>query len=369
MTKHLPIGGSSAQRTLACPAWLKRRDFHKPSNRSNTAADEGNLLHTAMENYYLNGQTFVDQIGVTTYADQVLQKEHYPLLESARQQVEKVLDDYQLNEFYCEPFVQYEKDRIGGSIDMLALSDCRTVGAIIDYKFGATKVSAQDNAQMKFYAMSATHDEKMAQAVKGVSLWVLVIVQPKCTDTPDIFECTDYDIALFEQALLSALDTPDKAQTGSHCKYCPVAPYCPDKKAEALKALTLSKTSATSLGQSWQIAQDLKAWIKEVEAECNEKLSQGASIPDLKLVAGRKTRTWAADSDTLVSNFGPDILETAPLSPAKAEKVYGKKAVAEFVQSTPGKPSVVHVTDKREGLEINIEEKLKGKLATKSKLF
>lgn len=358
-SKHLLIGGSTAARTLACPAWVKRNEYHKPSNRSNTAADEGNLLHDAMENYYDKGESFISQVGNLQYKGIVLTKDHMPLLRSARKQVEQILDKYDVDEFFCEPFVQYETDRIGGSIDMLAISQCGTRALIIDYKFGQTLVKAENNAQLKFYAMSAANDQNTAKLLEKVTDWALAIIQPKCSDQPDIWECSNDTITDFEIDLLNALEAEDKSQTGAHCKYCPVAPYCPDKKAEATKALILSKTSATSLGQAWQLAQDLKQWIKEVEAECKEKLSQGADIPDLKLVAGRRIRTWSLPAADLQEILGPDIIDTAPLSPAKAEKLFGKEKVADLIKTTEGAPVVAHVTDKKDAIVIDAEEKLK----------
>ena len=369
MTKHLLIGGSTAARTLACPAWVKRNEYHKPSERSNTHADEGNLLHDAMENYYDQGKSFMSQVGNLQYKGIPLTKDHLPLLRSARNQVEDVFDEFHVEEFYCEPFVQYEDGRIGGSIDILALSKNSKTAIILDYKFGRNKVSAQDNAQMKFYAMCAAADDQFSERFRGVPNWALVIVQPRCSDEPDIFECSNKDIVAFENDILTALESPDKAKTGPDCKYCPVQPYCPEKKAEAAKALILSKTSATSLGQSWQLAQDLKSWIKEVEYECKTKLEQGADIPDLKLVAGKRTREWLSPRETLLECFGPDILETSLLTPAKAEKKFSKKDVASHVKTNDGKPTVAHVTDKREPISIDIQKKFENIVVKDSTLF
>jgi len=367
--KHLPIGGSTAARTLACPAWLKRNEYHKPSNRSNSFADEGNLLHDAMELYYSEDQKFEDQIGHTKYKDFTLSEEHFSLLDCARNQVEMVLNNYGFEDFWCEPFVQYETGRIGGSIDMLSVTPDGKTGLVLDYKFGKNKVHAEDNAQMKFYAMSAANDQVLAHHLKGVKRWVLVIVQPKCSAEPDIWECDNDTITEFETALLDALETPDKSQTGPHCKYCPVAPYCPDRKAEATKALILSKTSASSLGQAWQLAQDLKPWIKEVEAECQAKLTQGADIPDLKLVPGKRSRSWTVPDAELIEAFGEDIAPRVLLSPAKAEKLFGKDSVMDYAITTEGNLTVAHITDKREGIVIDVEKSVEKIVAKTSTMF
>jgi hypothetical protein len=104
--KHLPIGGSTAARTLACPAWLARAK-KVPKPKSSTYADEGNLLHDAMEEYYKNGREFSEMLGTLTYADHTLNEDHMErLLTPARDAVEGALDRFDIDQFVCEPFVQ-----------------------------------------------------------------------------------------------------------------------------------------------------------------------------------------------------------------------------------------------------------------------
>ena len=76
-TKHLPVGGSTAERTINCPAWLKRFKELNPTNKSNDYADEGTLLHDVMEKLYADGEKFEEQLGKTTYKNFVF----YPLHE------------------------------------------------------------------------------------------------------------------------------------------------------------------------------------------------------------------------------------------------------------------------------------------------
>ena len=48
---HLPIGTSKVHRVIACPASYKRGEA-APAQQAGSAAKEGTLLHTVMENYY-----------------------------------------------------------------------------------------------------------------------------------------------------------------------------------------------------------------------------------------------------------------------------------------------------------------------------
>lgn len=368
MAKHLPIGGSTAERTIKCPAWLERKKRFNPSNKSNFYADEGNLLHDAMENFYQHDMSFEAQIGKTTFKDLVLRNDHLPLLESAQAATDIVLNGWDIVEYVCEPFVQYRKDEIGGSIDMLGVSADGNTALILDYKFGSNKVSAEENSQLMFYAMCAKYDEHIKHMVMDVTEWVLVIVQPKVSRDPSIYPFPWYGVDVFESRFLGALAEPNRSQTGPHCKYCPVSPYCPDKKKQALAALTLSKVSATELGQSWLLAKELKSWIADVEEETKTKLLQGGQIDDLKLVAGRKSQKYNVSDEELIASFGDEIQKIDLLTPAQAKKKLGKD-IEPFITKEDGPPTVAHVTDKRDAIVIDVEKSLEKFVVKNSTMF
>jgi|TARA_R110000737_G_scaffold134703_2_gene166012 hypothetical protein len=46
--RHLPYGGSTAHRTLACPGWFKKSE-NLPSRPAGPAAIEGSMHHKVME--------------------------------------------------------------------------------------------------------------------------------------------------------------------------------------------------------------------------------------------------------------------------------------------------------------------------------
>jgi len=62
---HLIYGGSSAARTLACPAW-PRIFTESPARPHSTssAAERGTLLHSFMEAYYRDGTPLADAVGL-----------------------------------------------------------------------------------------------------------------------------------------------------------------------------------------------------------------------------------------------------------------------------------------------------------------
>lgn len=226
--KHLPVGGSTASRTINCPGWLSILP-HVPKPKSNDYADEGNLLHDCMEIHYMEGKPFEKLIG-KTYEKQVLNRNHLPILDIAKQATEQVLNDYDIDEYTCEPFVQLKQDEIGGSIDFIGLSSDRKTLLLLDYKFGAYKVAAEHNKQLAFYGMCAQADKKTRSMFKDVKRVVFAIVQPKINDKADTWQIAVQYLSDFKHELLKALEKPDHFKTGKHCDFCPCAPLCPEKK-------------------------------------------------------------------------------------------------------------------------------------------
>lgn len=234
--KHLRIGGSTADRTIACPAWLERSK-NLPKQPGNVFADEGNLLHDAMEAYYQHGKDFYTLVGRLNFNEQILNDEHVKtLLEPARDCVEEVFNRFQIEEYQCEPFVEIIPDEAGGSIDLIAASADRKTVLILDYKFGGVRVDVKDNKQLQFYALAAKTDKKTADFFFHAERVAYAIVQPKVAYIPAVWVSDIDHLNNFKAELFEALDNPTRASVGDHCKYCPVYKTCPDRNAEKTKS-------------------------------------------------------------------------------------------------------------------------------------
>lgn len=229
MSVHLKIGGSTAARTINCPKWLELSE-QVPIKEAGFAADEGNLYHDSLENYYQHGETFESQVGETKFKDLVFGEEHIRLAERARVAMDYVLDLYDITEFECEPFVQLEPGRIGGSIDLLGRSRCGRIVVVADYKFGARAVEVKGNKQLPFYGMCAKADPATKDMFEKAELIVFVIIQPKIYEDPQIDEQPIGVLDRFQEELEDALANPDRLKKGSHCSFCPCYPVCPEKK-------------------------------------------------------------------------------------------------------------------------------------------
>lgn len=340
--KHLPIGGSTATRTINCPAWLERSK-ELPKGKSGFAADKGNLLHDAMEAFY-KGQAFSELVGNLKYADQVLCEDDIEeMLNPAMYATEAVLDTYDIAQLLLEPFVQYEEDRIGGSIDMLGLSDDGKTVLVLDYKFGNRWVSVETE-QLPFYGLCAMTDTKTRTLFTDAEKIVFAIVQPARSSEAQIIEHPISVLADFERRLLDALDNPSRSATGKHCEYCPAAPVCPDKIAKAKSALLMSPKTSEALAESLELADEVEAWAKQVKQQAYDIALDGGVIPRFKLVAGRSTRKWNDKAETVLSDkLGDQAFERKLLGITKIEKLLGKGEIEALgiAEKSEAKPNLV----------------------------
>lgn len=239
MKRHLKYGGSTAERTLACPAWADRAEamVFEGSGTGSVYANEGTLLHDAMEQHYRDNTPFAEMVGQLSYAGIVLTAEHVErmLMPSVRM-VETVMDQHDIEQYMCEPFVQLIPDLAGGSIDLLGLSADGATVLVLDYKMGSKRVHAEGNSQLQFYALCAGVDPLTRPFFRRARRVVYAVVQPKCSPQADTWVQHVDDLQPFHQRLLSAMyDQPKPARAGAHCYFCPVI-ACPERRQKAWEA-------------------------------------------------------------------------------------------------------------------------------------
>jgi len=377
--KHLTVGGSTISRTIACPAWIKRSKdvIQKPAGE---AANLGNLLHDAMENYYKHGADFESQIeNGLTFADITLNEEHIPILDKMVTATEAVLDQYNIVDLVLEPFVELIPGLAGGSIDMLGISDDGKTALILDYKTGRCRVKAADNEQLLFYTLCAKKDPKTAMFFKDVEHFVAAIVQPHVYGTQaDLYEfdnsTLDRFVTVTGKAIEAAESDNPKAVAGSHCHFCPYASFCKEKREQAKTAYLINTKDKKSLSEAVTLAKDLKSWCDNVIQDAEFFMGEGAKIDGYKLVAGRSIRKWASDKEAekqLSGVFGDAAYNKKIISPTQAAKLYKKASIDGLIYDylvvkPQGKPTIASADDPRDELNIdNINKNLNVFLTSK----
>jgi hypothetical protein len=338
MSKHLPIGTSKVSRIIKCPASLSRSD-KAPEQVAGSAATEGSLLHLVMENLYDSDASAADQIGKTKYKDLVLTAEMVAeQIDPAIAAMEKALDLVDADELVIEQFVEYIPDLCGGTLDLMALSEDKKTLLLADYKFGFNGVKAEGNNQILLAALAASVDPATSALFLKAEKFVGAIIQPKVYgDEPSVWEFTKAEVDAFEDELIEAIDSSEgetpQASSGSHCTWCPAAPYCPEKKVLARSALVLSKDNSEQLAEAMAMVDEVEAWAKAVRKAAHSALDRGGKVEGWKLVAKRASRVWADAGavETRIRNAKKlkltEGFEMKLKSPAKIEKLCKEKGI------------------------------------------
>ena len=356
------VGGSTAKRRMACPGSLKG-EKQWPQTPTSGYAEIGTMLHNVMAQLLTDPDLEVESfIGFThigadgkTYT---CTKEHIEdKITPALEALDEIDPDRQM-EMFVETEVVFDK-KLGafGTCDVIGKLPGKAV--ILDWKFGdGNIVSAEENAQLMYYAAAAMKTPKLKDLFTGVETVELVIVQP-----PSIrrWETTIKRLKAFEKELKEAIgigmrdDAPFKE--GPHCKWCAGQeidpetglPFCDRMRKPLLNIPKIAVNeeamevqfdggeifSADSLGtayMSWvQVIEPIGAAIERVVRRAMES---GVDVPFVRLEPKRATRKWVdeqkaeedlvallqetIDHDDQIDNI---ILKPAELkTPAQMEK-------------------------------------------------
>ncbi len=205
---------------------------------------------------------------------------------------------------------------------------------IFDYKHGVgVSVSADENAQLKFYAAGAV----FAHPDWKISEVVLTIVQPRARDVDEVGAVKDWtfdvsDLLDFMGDVEVAIGAAKEAtpiilsptndslpvlQTGTHCRWCDAAAVCPAKEAEALAATTLdftdiTKVTADTLPAPKELDTDrlsavvaglgiVSGWMAQCQEYLEGLVLSGVEVPGWKAVEKIGRAKWVEDPDKIVA--------------------------------------------------------------------
>ena len=386
MTAHALLSASSAARWLACTP--SARATENIPDKGSPYAAEGSLAHAIAElklrKYFLEG------IGPRTFTNRLKKLKEDPqfFFEGAptyQEEMLKYTDEYAdyvkgaAMEYNEKPYVAIEKKVDFSQIvpSGFGTCDCVLIGNdtmhVIDFKYGkGVPVSAIRNAQMMLYAYGALNEYNILYPIKTIKL---SIVQPRI-DNISTWELYADDLLEWGETVVKpkaqlAYEGEGDFVPGEHCKFCKLKGNCRARTEEAFSMIVQAeKPPATltmeELNEALQKADMLAAWAKDLQEYSLSAILDGAEIPGWKAVHGRSVRRFtdadAAFKAIIESGVEEAMLyERKPLTLAAVEKVMGKKAFADvagaFVETPPGKPTLVPDTDKREAIKgITAEE-------------
>lgn len=348
---HLKYGGSTATRTLNCPAWIELSAALPKIDRSSAAADRGTMLHGVMERIYRDGVTLDAAI-----AEAQLDDNDADAVLDAHAATEQYLDDIGAVELICEEMVTLAEN-IGGSADMIAAGPGIT--AIIDYKFGYVPVTDVD--QFKLYAICGRNTPAVADMFEGQEI-ESVIIQPAVSDKATVHQHSPEELADFQNRFLLAVERAEHGGCepcpGDWCKYCPAAATCPAKRAQVAGFLAYDPKVQQQLADAMNLVEQMKEQIKAIEAEVFYNLEGGLPVPGWKLVEKRSTRKWIDEEKVwhwLRHNRHATreqyVVEKLK-SPAQVEKALGKAVdIRPYVTSASSGNTIAAESDKRPAVQ------------------
>lgn len=345
--EHLRYGGSTAARTMNCKAWRKLADTLGNTDDDSEFAQEGNVLHDAMEAIYIQGREPIECIGMK-YKDATLTHDLYvEKLLPAVAAVEEIMEKYDINDetYLCESKTVITEGLAGGTADLLGEGklvepdETYIIALVLDYKFGYNSVSPKLNEQMFSYSGGAMLTKGSDMLFLEADIIIFAIVQPNDqgpdwetweADPEAVETWTDmYQLAIAD-AESCDIDDIDNYKTGDWCKYCPAAKAvkCPKKNGVAAQARMMDITSTEELEAAMVIADDVITWGKAVKTKMHEALEAGTIVSsNWKLVPKRATRVWndpnaAMKMVRLAKKIKLEQATTSALkSPAQMEKL------------------------------------------------
>ena len=411
---HSTFGGSIADRWMNC-AGSTALVASVPPRASTSYASEGTAAH-ALAEYALagNSSTVSDFVGIGFDYDDHGETKSITVTKDMADAVNVYLDAVHAElalakdaELYVEqrfvlPIATAEPGEVFGANDAIVYIPSLRKLTIFDYKHGAgVSVSAEDNAQLKFYAAGAllTNDWPVAEIE-------LVIVQPRTRDADDndggvkrwalpVAEVIEFAgeaeaaIALAKrEAAITAKGGPHLNLTpGKWCRWCDAAGVCLAKERQALEASRLDFNDITlvtprslpdvksfdtaRLGQVLVAIEMIEEWGKQVRAQVDDLLAQGVPVPGWKLVDKIGRRKWIDDEAKIAGHlsamFGIDEDDSRPrklvtiteaerlIKASVTDKDARKKALDEtslaFTLKESSGLTLVRESDKREGVD------------------
>lgn len=389
---HAKLSASSAHRWLKCTA-APQYEANFPSGTSEYA-EEGTLAHSICELYArkkfcgLSTRKFNSEM--RKLKDDPLYKDE--MIQTAEAYVE-YLEEKAMS-YTAMPYVavevrvdlsDYIPDGFGTCDNVMIGGDTLN---ITDYKHGkGVKVDAEDNPQMRLYALGAL---KLYWPIYGNAIKYVRtgICQPRLTDEASEETLTVEELFAWGESIKptahEAYYGPGTFCAGDHCRFCRGKAQCraraekysayadfkdcvPAGKLPSEEASTPAEArpilglppmlSDAEIGKLLIEAAGLVKWYEDLQDYAVSALLAGSEIPGWKVVAGKSNRAFKDTDAALkaVAAMGYDealLYERKPKTLTEIEKLLGKKVfaanMADHVTKPMGKPTLAPASDKRE---------------------
>ena len=366
MADHAVLSASGSHRWLNCtPSARLELEFE---NTGSEAAREGTATHTLCEHKLKRALHMRSKRPVSEYDSDEME-------ECTDAYVGFVMEQYEAAKQTCKDPVVLIEQKLDFSCyvpDGFGTGDCVIISDdklhIIDFKYGmGVLVEAEDNPQMKLYALGALELYDALYDIREVSM---TIFQPRrenvSTWTVPVEELKAWaEDELMPRAKM-AYDGDGEYLPGEWCTFCRAAVRC---RARAEEKLKLAQTefrmppllTDAEIEEILAVLPDLTKWANEVSSYAlNAALNHGKEWEGFKVVEGRSVRKYrdeAAAARAAKEAGYKDIFRQSLIPLTEMQKLMGKDKFEEvlggLITKAPGRPTLVPKSDKRPALNVS----------------
>jgi len=366
MGKHALLSASSSHRWLHCPPSARLEEQFE--NTTSVFAAEGTAAHELSEHKLRTFLGIKSQRPASEFDSEELENYTDIYVDYATELITEVRS-------YCKDPIILIEQRLDyscyvpegfGTGDLVIIADSTL--DIVDLKYGkGVAVSAEDNPQMKLYALGAF---TLFDSLYDIQRVRMTICQPR------LESISTYEISADELTNWAEMELRPKAQLaingegeflpGEHCRFCRARHTC---RARAEEHLSLAKydfklpslLSDEEIAEVLTVADRLSTWASDVYAYATDlAIREGKEWTGFKLVEGRSNRKYASEETVIkaCNNNGiTDIYTQSLLGITAMEKLLGKKKfksiLGDLVEKPQGKPTLVPSSDKRQSIKLN----------------
>lgn len=365
MTGHAILSPSGAHRWLHCtPSARLEQEFE---NAESVAAKEGTAAHALCEHKLKKALRMRSKRPVSDYDTDEME-------ECTDAYVDFVIEQYGLAKQNCkDPLVLIEQ-RLDFSCcvpEGFGTGDCIIIADdklhIVDFKYGmGILIQAEENPQMKLYALGALELYDALYDIKDVSM---TIFQPRrenvSTWTISVEQLREWAENELKPKAQMAYNGEGEYLPGEWCNFCRAAIKCRARAEEKLRLAQLEFRMPpllvdAEIEEILTVLPDLVKWANEITAYATDAaVSHGKEWRGFKIVEGRSVRKYRDEekvAEAAQEAGYTDIYRKTLITLTEMQKLMGKKKFDEVLGSLickpPGKPTLVPVTDKRPAINI-----------------
>jgi len=365
MADHAVLSASGSHRWLNCtPSARLELEFE---NTSSEAAREGTAAHALCEHKLKRALHMRSKRPVSDYDSDEME-------ECTDAYAEFVMEQYEAAKQVCKDPVVLIEQKLDFSCyvpDGFGTGDCLIISDdklhIIDFKYGmGVLVEAEDNPQMKLYALGALAVYDALYDIREVSM---TIFQPRrenvSTWTVPVEDLKAWAENELKPRAKMAYDGEGEYLPGEWCTFCRAAVRC---RARAEEKLRLAQTefrmppllTDAEIEEILAVLPDLTKWANEITAYAlDAALNHGKEWNGFKVVEGRSVRKYrdeAAVAEAAKEAGYKDIYRQSLIPLTEMQRLMGKDKFEEIlgglIYKAPGKPTLVPKSDKRPAVNV-----------------